>query len=288
MSLLQQLEEDKKKLKELEEAAATVTSDEEEKEAQDEESTAPENNPEEKSEAETKAEAKPEPAEEDKVEKPDNTAFFKMRREKAELEKKIRELEEKVKEAKPEQSTEETTPIVVDNGISQEIIREHQIKKASDEFVALENDFKSQVADYEGIANAYKMAVYQSERLENPGASHEQLLEKATFKILQNASKAVNLGLDPVQDLYDKAKALGFKPLTQEKAVEVEGKPEQKKPDLDKVAKNKARSAGTAAAKGAGGEPYLTVQAAAELPVRDFARLSDAEKRSVMERLRGG
>jgi len=81
--------------------------------------------------------------------------------------------------------------------------------------------------------------------------------------------------------MYERAKQLGYKP--QEKAQAAE-KEVVIKPDLDRVAANRARNAGTAAANGNNDRAELTMRTAAEMTNAEFAKLTASEKK----RLFGG
>jgi len=86
-------------------------------------------------------------------------------------------------------------------------------------------------------------------------------------------------GLDPIEEMYHEAKELGYS--APPKAVEQEEKKEIK-PDLDKIAANRARNAGTAAAKGTGTSGQLTGSTAATLTAKEWAALPKAEKDRIL------
>ena len=131
--------------KELEGNETEVNVDEEKTEQEPEKETVEEV----KEPEEVKEEPKEEPKEEVKQEeKPDAAAFARMRRELAAAKKEAEELKNKMS------SKEET--VDYDAKVShdlEEILRERQIAKATQEFVILEENFKSTVPDYEDISN---------------------------------------------------------------------------------------------------------------------------------------
>lgn len=216
-------------------------------------------------------EVKEEPKEEPKQEeKPDAAAFARMRRELAAAKKEAEELKNKMN------STEETTDYdaKVSNDL-EEILRERQITKATQEFVILEENFKSTVPDYEDISNGYKEAIYQSLKIQNPYKSHIELLNDTKMTLLVKAGKFVNQGLDPIQELYEEAKSLGIRPNVK---AEEPVREEVKKPKLEVIAKNKARNGGMLGAEGSGSGGLITKEMAAEMTVAEWSKLSASEK----------
>ena len=215
-----------------------------------------------------------EPKVEEKEPEIDASGYARMRRELA-AEKKLRaEAEAKLTNPIEEPVADES------NGINEEVmsvIQDRRIEKASQEFAGLETEFSKNVPDYEGVSNAYKQALYQSIRLQNPTKNHNQLLEDTRNKLLQTAGEYVNKGLDPIQEMYEMAKSLGMAPVQQEQAVE-----EVIKPDLSNIAKNKAKNAGMIAAKGSSAGGQLTREGAATLTTGEWAKLSASEKQRIL------
>lgn len=159
-----------------------------------------------------------------------------------------------------------------------DIIERERVLKAAREFTQLEENFKrSAPEDFEGVSSAYKAALYQSIRVQNPRMGHEELLEATHKSLLLKASNYLNAGYDPIEELYEEAKALGFKAQPQEEKREVE-----RKPDLNKVAMNRKRNAGMAVSKGDAGLPQHTKKSATELTVAEWARLPVAEKQRLL------
>jgi hypothetical protein len=261
MSLEEEIERMKKEL-EVNENETEVNVDEEKTEQEPEKETVEEVKEPEEVKEEVKEETKQE-------EKPDAAAFARMRRELAAAKKEAEELKSKMK-------SEETTDYdaKVSNDL-EEILRERQITKATQEFVILEENFKSTVPDYEDISNGYKEAIYQSLKIQNPYKSHIELLNDTKMTLLVKAGQFVNQGLDPIQELYEEAKSLGIRPNVK---ADEPLKEEVKKPKLDVIAKNKARNGGMLGAEGSGSGGLITKEMAAEMTVAEWSKLSASEK----------
>lgn len=213
--------------------------------------------------------------EEEKEPELDSTGYARLRRELA-AEKKLR-AEAEARNNPSEQSVEIAQDDHVNSEIA-DIINDRKYQKASEEFASLEEGFKSNVPDYDAISNGYKTALYQSIRVQNPEKSHSELLRETRDTMLRKAGTYVNKGLDPIQELYEEAKALGIKPI----ASEQEEKEEIVKPDLKNIAKNKAKNAGTIGAPGSGTGGQLTQEGAASLTTAEWSKLSAAEKTRLM------
>lgn len=232
---------------------------------------------------EVKAEPPAEVVEEKPVEKvqtpEENAHFAKLRREAAAAKKEADEAKRKLAEhiAAPETASTETEDV-----ITQEMKRDYQFKKASDEFSSLELEVSAQITDYDDTANAYKAAMYHANRIKNPRLSHEQLLKQTAEEILMKASALIHQGKDPFIEMYEEAKSLGYGKKQQAAAeVVTEEKPKVNKPNMDDLAKNRARNAGMAAAKGAPGT-NLTQEAAAAMTSEQWMALDPAEKSRIL------
>ncbi len=238
------------------------TSEEEVEEVQEEvveEPDEPEEKPEEKAEEPAKVE-----------EKPDDAAFARMRREKAALEKQLRELKE------PKQEEEADNPVESE---LKEIIKERTYSKAEREFLSMESDFKRTNPEYASVAAEYAQIIASSIKAQNPRLSEADLVDRTKKFVLEKAGGYLRDGFNPIEELYQEAKELGITGKSREKP-EPEAK-EERRPDLRKVAENRKRSAGTA---GPAGEERgsLTKQSAAEMSVAEWKRLPADEKRRLM------
>lgn len=261
MSLLDQLEEDKKALK------AAMEGGEEEVEEGAEEEKEPEPAKEEPKEEPKKEEPKIEDPRPDS-ELPD-AEFARIRRENAALKRKMAEKEE---------LREETEQPAIDP-IMQSIIEEKQMELAARELQDMEAGFRRRVADFDEVANAYNYMVMEAVRVDNPRMSEEQIMRETKKRVLQKAAQYYNDKLDPVEELYHDGKALLERARkAQSKAESKEEPKEEPKPDLKKVAANKERNSGMMGTRGEGGRPDVTVSAAAAMTPAEWSRLSKAEK----------
>lgn len=235
--------------------------------------------------------AKEEPVKEEPVkeepEKLDDSGYARLRREKAAAEKLAREKEQELADLKAQlaakqepldqpQFTEQYIPPEL-----QSIIEKERYNQAGREFNAFEDQFRRKVLDYDDVSNAYKQALAQSIKVQNPRISTDDLIERTNLALLKKAGAYLNQGFDPIEEMYYDAKEyLGIKAAPKEVAKEEPAK--DLKPDLSKVAANKARNAGTAGAKGAGERGQITLAVAAEMSVKEWASLPAAEKKRIL------
>lgn len=294
MSLQDIIDETKAKIEEInvaEEKKEDSPEPEREAEKDPEKEPEEENNEAEDQEADEKqddAEAEGDPEEKEakeeakKDEEPlDDKGFARLRREKAALEKKLKDAEAKI--ANPDGEEKEADASTGMNEEFLDIIQERRIEKATREFAVLEEDFKKNVSDFDDISNGYKAALYQSLRLQNPRRSHVELLEDTKNVLLNKAGMYIKQGLDPIQEMYEEAKSLGFKAISKEEAKDDEGNEDPEiKPDLDKIAKNKKKNAGMVGGKGAGAGGQLTRESAADMTSGEWMRLPAAEKKRIL------
>lgn len=215
--------------------------------------------------------------EEVKEEEPemDVSGYARLRRELAAQKKLTADAEDKALNP----ITEEVDQSQAQNNEVEDMLQERRLQKASGEFSALESEFSSNVPDFEDVSIAYKTALYQSIRVQNPRKSHVELLEETRNTLLHKASNYMNKGLDPIQEMYEEAKSLGFKALPKQ---EHQAQEEEIKPDLNKIAKNKSKNAGMVATQGGGAGATLTREAANELTSGEWAKLSASEKARIL------
>lgn len=233
--------------------------------------------PKEEVKEEPKEEPKPEPKEE-KAEEDIGPARLRRQaaaaeKKAAELEAKLRELEEKF-EARTEEPSEETPlPPAL-----REIIEDHTITRAERELQSFEARARANNPEYDAVANAYTSKVFDSIMTLNPDKSPEQVFEMTKRQILQTASAYLNQGFaNPAEEMFHRAKEMGIKaPVKEEPAAK-----EELKPDMAKVAANRARSAGMAAASGES-KGQMTKQAAADLTAAEWMKLPAEERRRLM------
>lgn len=205
----------------------------------------------------------------------------KLQRDKEALENKVRELEERLLASKDTKETADK-PEVQTIELPEEVIElteERKYLKAGQEFTQMEQDFKkSAPEDFDDVSLQYKAALYHGNRARHPRLSHDQLLEMTNKELLQRAGAYLRDGYDPIEELYQDAKAMGFKRMPKQEAEQAVEEKEDIKPDMNKVAANRARNAGMAAAKGNAGNPRLTRETAAAMSVAEWSKLPKAEK----------
>lgn len=283
MGLQETAEELKKQIEALE---AEETTEETAEEAEDEvveDEPSPEET--EKVEEEPKVEEKP-------ADPPlDDAGFARLRREKAEAKKeaeearrRLAEMEEKLNRltsGEPVEAVADAQTVELPSDI-EEMRQERIMTKAEREFQAMEAQFRQVAPDYDGVADAYAKGIFQALRVQNPRASALELADMTKKTILTKASEFLNQGYDPIEELYEEAKSLGFTAAVAELEQEVEEKP--KKASLDTLAKNRSRSANMAGASGHGsGAAPMTRAALAELSAAEYAKIPIEERRRIMQ-----
>lgn len=233
-------------------------------------------------EIKTKVEEKP-------AEELDNSAYARMRREASAAKKKAEDtearlasLQEELKALKAPATEEVAAPAEMKHAPEIEaLVQDHKIKRAEREFVSLEDNFKRRNPDYGHIAAEYSRAIAQSIKVQNPRMSNEDIIEKTKETILLKAAKYQGEGYDPIEELYHEAKDLGFNGESMKKKEEPVDKEEEIRPDMKKVASNRARSSGMTGSRGES-KGQMTKAAAADLSVAEWQKLTVEEKRRLM------
>lgn len=150
------------------------------------------------------------------------------------------------------------------------------MQQAQSELIGFEDQFKKTAPDYDDVKSYYVNMLAFSIKNLNPKISNEALARAVTNQIMVRASQYMNEGYEnPIQAIYDEVKSMGYKPK--------EEKEEGKKPDLERVAKNRERNAGMAGASGSAGNGELTKRyAATEMTSAEWAKLPVAERERLM------
>lgn len=228
---------------------------------------------------EVEDEVEEEKPKEEPEEKPDNSAFAKLRRDAAAYKRRAEEAERANEElrTKPKEEAEvkEEAPRVAPE--IEEMVMSHRMSKAEQEFQSLEGKFRASNPEYDSVAEQYANALAQSIKVQNPRMSNAEVAERTKKTILLKASQYVQEGYDPIEEIYQEAKELGFSAKKKEAAKEQE----EIKPDMKKVSANRARSTNMAATNGRS-QPQMTQAAAADLTVAEWSKLSKEEKRKLM------
>lgn len=168
-----------------------------------------------------------------------------------------------------------------------EIRKEKQtetLKTAAErEMVGYENETRGQYKDYDDAKRYYANMLAYSVKVLNPSLSNDKLVEIVNHRMLTRASELMNEGHgNPVAAMYEEAKTLGYKAAAPENTKE-----EILKPDLSKVAANRARNAGTAAAGSGRGDGELTAAHAATMTNAEFAKLKPEERQRLFAQASG-
>lgn len=163
-------------------------------------------------------------------------------------------------------------------------VREQQVRKLrTDAEVEVEGymqQTRQQYPDADDARQYYANIVGASLKIMNPNITNVQLNQMVRDKLMLRASELLNEGhRNPIQAMYEESKALGYKPRSKEAAVEVQA---EIKPDLSKVAANRARNAGTAGANGSAERGEVTLKSASEMTNAEFAKLSVEQKRKIL------
>lgn len=146
---------------------------------------------------------------------------------------------------------------------------------------SFENDVVRDNPDYPQAKQYYATMVATFVKGLHPDITNQQLSVAVENEMIKRAGRFMRDGHEnPVQAMYEEAKTWGFKP----QPAEQEEK--ELKPDLDKIAANKARNSGMAGAGGKGGSAEITPKVAATMTNAEFARLKPEEKKKIYDRLR--
>ena len=271
--LLDELEKLKAEIKE-----AEAAEDNEQKQPELEE-TEQESLPESEETEEKETEA---PVKEEK-EKLDDAGYARLRREAAAEKKRADKLEREIaelqnaKNKETEELFEEKAPI---NNELQSMLQEHRVSKAEREFSMFESKVRNQYPEYDAISSEYASAMYNSMKIQNPRKSELELGEMTKNAILMRAAELARNGYEnPVEELFHEVKELGFTGKSITKAIQKE---EKISPDLRVVAENRKRSANFTASNGRS-ESNLTLAAASDLPISEWAKLSKSEKQRILQ-----
>jgi len=213
---------------------------------------------------------------------PDASAYARMRREKRAAEKQAEELRaqiEELKKAKADPQIEEDVNTIELPAEVTELIAERRNAQAEREFRQLEDAFRKSTPHYDDIVDQYHAAMQQSIRIQNPRMPQAEIEKLAKHTAMIKARDYLNKGFDPIEELFNEAVDLGFKPRP---AADSDAECKPSKPDLSRINANKERNAGFVGASGNGKGAALTLAAATELTNEQWMKLSPEEKRKLM------
>lgn len=152
--------------------------------------------------------------------------------------------------------------------------RQREVKeRALNEVRQYEAQAMQKLPDFEQAKTFYAQAVAYSVRALAPTIDHAALVEIVNERMLNRAAEFARAGsTNPAMDMYEEAKAMGY--------VRKEGE-EKPAPDMDKVAKNRARNAGTAGAASGSDGGRVTAAAIANMSNAEYMRLPYADRRRI-------
>lgn len=228
-------------------------------------------------------------------EKPDASAYARLRREKRELQERLKAYEEQ-KQTKKEDVDNDPEPNKQENyeqwlewkdrKLEEKIARiegkvtqseqESEQNKlyqgAIKEFQDIEKKFKATAPDYDQAAEHLKKELTRSISLLNSELSPSQIQGVVTNHILKMAAQAAAGGLNPAEELYRMSKTtFGF----------VEKKEETTKPNLKKIDANKRKSSSPLQSGGKPGSIPITLEAVNDMSLAEFAKLTPSQLREL-------
>ncbi len=211
-----------------------------------------------------------------------------LRREKAAAEKRARELEEENTRLKSEREAPQEE-VSVPEPVSQEIrefMQERIQSKAEREFTTLENQVKGQYPDYEQVSKAYQSEIYKGVYAQNPRKTPEEVWELTKTAILNKAAEYHRAGFNAAEELYHDGKEMSDRFGLLQKPEPKEEVKTEPKPDMAKVASNRARSAGLAGAAGESKSNPTPQHVATSYTAADIAKMSDEQFKAVISQIR--
>lgn len=182
------------------------------------------------------------------------------------------------------QKTQEDLGRVVEITVDEQKRRavEKNRQDAEREIANFQAQARQTIPDVDEAAQYYSHMIAASVKMLNPKITTDNLSKAVGDLMVNRAAELFRDGHEnPVVAMYEEAKTLGYK---KREASNDEGK-EVIKPDLAKVAANRARNAGTAAAQGDTGRGELTPKVAATLTNAEFAKLKPEEKKRLFSQL---
>lgn len=201
----------------------------------------------------------------------------------AHLEWRNRRLEEKIAkiEALANRSSEQT------EAIQRRQQMEEQEKAEDRGLLTLERQAQAQLPDFNQVRDYLLMKQVSSMKALYPYLSDEQA-SVAVYKHLKTeTNRMLGQGYDnPLIEMYNREKSSGgYQP-----PAPKDEKEEELRPDLSKVAKNRARNSGMAgvSGRGQGGELTASSVVGKGIPAGEYAKLSKADKAKVLDNLKHG
>lgn len=216
------------------------------------------------------------------------------RKQKKQLEERLKSMQNPVQpDTKQNQNASEETKMTLEERFEKRE-REERAKElknsAIEEFIETEQEFQKETPDYKQASSHMLARMIQGAKFSTPGISNRQAQEFARDQILQIAAQAAHNGLNPAEALYNIAyEHYGYNP---ELYKEEEGSNNDKKSQrekaqretkrLEKINKNKKRSASSLAGGGQTRSNVVTSEEAANMDLASFSKLSEADMDSII------
>lgn len=155
--------------------------------------------------------------------------------------------------------------------------QERMVQTAIQEFKTYESQFAKTVEDYNPAASYLENKIADSLSTLYPTASEAQITQAVNQQLLQMAAQFAAQGLNPAEELYHLAYDKGYAKADEDK--------KDLKPDMKKVAANRARNAGTAGSTGTAKAVPGLAQLAGD--VQAWKRLKPQERLNYLKQLGG-
>lgn len=147
---------------------------------------------------------------------------------------------------------------------------EQEIESAFEILGQFEKRITQEKPDYEQARNHLAKIYAEEYKLKNPDLKGKHLIQAVAKEIIAVADYAAANNQDPAAFIYERASLYGYKP----EAKEVKQEPAKKQPDLTKIAANKEKSAGMAAAASSGAANILTFEMLEKMSNEERAKLT--------------
>lgn len=151
---------------------------------------------------------------------------------------------------------------------------------ATQEFLTIEKEYGKVNPDYGNAIEFARSKYVDAAKLMYPDRTESQIEEATNIQMLKFASDCAKKGLNPAEELYDLAiERFGYTKTEAQEAVEDEEPPQRKvdRPNLNRIASNKRRSASPLSGGGQGGSIPITKEIAADMSIGEFSKLSPDE-----------
>lgn len=186
-----------------------------------------------------------------------------------------------------EQRVEQLTEVV------SKVVRGEQqretLARAEQEFSNYEAGVRTQYSDFKDVSNHYVNVLAAGIKALYPDITPDKLGEAVKMRVMQRAGEFQRLGYEnPVEAMYHECKAkFGYTPPVAKTDDHESTEEKQVKPDMKKVAENRARNAGTAGAAGRGSGGQVTRKALGDMTTEEYMKIPYAERVKIIKGAHG-